>query len=808
MTRGMRRPVRPMVALAVVGALTILMAVAALMAASPAPAASPDPVQLAQAAPFAARRSFDIPAQPLTSALAAFGQQSGLQVTVDGALARGQSAPAVRGQMSAGEALDRLLAPSGLRYGMPGGTTVVIERAAAGSGGQLQLAPVQVQANAAAAGYQATTDSFVASHSPTGTKTTTPILDTPASISVITEKEMQTRAVQSLQQALTYTSSVSVDEFGSDDRYDFFRIRGFDQTSLGTYRDGLPMRIPGWTSNRVEPYGLEQIDVLKGSTSSLFGLNGPGGLVNAITKRPRDSAHGEVFGRLGTGQYATGVDFGGPTDASGAFSYRMTGLLQEGDNGADYSRDDRAYIAPAVTWRPRSGTSLTLLTDVSKRNSNSGYGFPAGSDIDPDTFLGEPDFNKFDTEQADVGYLLSHAFGPGLTFRQGARYTHLELDYEQVYGAMADPSVSRAAFSVDGTVDRFAIDNQLQHDRSWGLVDTRTLVGLDYAHDRNREIVQFGSAPGIDINNPAYCGRSCITLFPYLNWTPVQDSVGAYAQEELTIDRQWIVTLGGRYDYVDNQTDYEDRDVTEESTARAFTKRAGLTYKATENLALYGNYSESFQPLYAPGFNGYTIAGSLEPQEGTQYEVGIKYKPAGLDALFTLALFDLTQTNVPTQVSPIEQQQIGEVRTRGVEFEGKMSLDERTNMTLAYSFWDAEIIEDGIAGNEGNRPDRVPEHLASAWVDHTFPGRGESGDFTVGFGLRYVGDTWGDTANTVKVDGYAIADAALGYRVTDNVSLQLNVTNLFDKEYVSANYFGSVYYGDRRMVLATFKYTW
>lgn len=789
---------------AAAAAMVVACAALASVSASTTEAAQ----QTAQATPLSTRRSFDIPQQPMTSALALFGQQSGLQVTIDGALARGLSAPAVRGDMTAAQALDRLLAPSGLGYAVTGGATVVIERPASGAtGGQLQLAPVQVQAQGPS-GYRATTDSFVAGHNTTGTKTDTPVLDVPASVSVITEKELQTRAVRDLQQALSYTSSVSVDEFGSDDRYDYIRIRGFSQTSLGTYRDGLPVRIPGWTSSRVEPYGLEQIDILKGSTSSLFGLNGPGGLVNAITKRPRDEAHGEVFGRLGTGHVGTGFDFGGPTDAAGAWSYRLTGLLQDADNGADYSEDDRVYVAPALTWRPNALTSLTLLTDFSKRDSNAGYGFPAGSGIDPDTFLGEPEFNKFDTEQTDIGYLFSHGFGNGLTFRQNARYTHLDLDYEQVYGASADPSVSRSAFAVDGTVDRFGIDNQLQYDRSWSRVASKTLIGVDYTYDRNREVAQFGSAPGIDIDNPTYCGRSCITLFPYVNWTPVQNAVGGYAQEELTFDRRWIVTLGGRYDYVDTKTDYEDTGVTEESTARAFTKRAGLTYKVTDGLAVYGNYSESFQPLYAPGFNGYAVSGSLEPQEGTQYEVGVKYKPSGVEALFTVALFDLTQTNVPTYVSPIEQQQIGEVRTRGVELEGKMSLGERTNMTLAYSYWDAEIIEDGNAGNEGNRPDLVPEHLASAWIDHTIPGRDAFGDLTLGFGVRYVGETYGDTANTVAIDGYAIADAALNYRVTDSVSFQVNVNNLFDKEYVSTNYYNTVYYGDRRSILATFKYAW
>ena len=125
---------------------------------------------------------------------------------------------------------------------------------------------------------------IVGKNSATGTKTDTPVIDVPASVSVITQKELEQRHVDSLQQAVAYTSSVFTDEFGSDDRYDYIRIRGFDQTTLGTYRDGLAARIPAWfTASRLEPYGLQRVEVLKGSTSTLFGLNGPGGLVNAIT---------------------------------------------------------------------------------------------------------------------------------------------------------------------------------------------------------------------------------------------------------------------------------------------------------------------------------------------------------------------------------------------------------------------------------------------------------------------------------------------------------------------------------------------
>lgn len=642
---------------------------------------------------------------------------------------------------------------------------------------------------------------IVAGRSSTGSKTDTPILDIPAAVSVVTEEEMETRGVDNLQQALSYTSSVAADVYGSDDRYDYFMIRGFDQTTLGTYRDGLPVVIEGWTASRLEPYGLQRIDILKGSTSTLFGMNSPGGLVNAITKRPQQSRHGEVYTTLGEDHVEVGTDFGGRIDEGGIWSYRVTALGQEAARSGDHSNDDRRYFAPALTYQTADrATTLTLLGDYNERDSNSGYGFPAGVDVDPDTFLGEPDFNRFDTREANIGYQFEHAFDSGLTFRQAARYTHLQLDYEQVYIASADPAAPRAAFAVDGRSNQVAIDNQLQYDAALGdRVDTRTLLGIDYTRQVLREVAQAGTAAPIDINDPVYCGTGCIVLGPYLNWRPEQDRVGLYAQEELTLDDRWILTLGGRYDYVSKETeDFNAGEVTDASD-NAFTTRAGLTYKVLDGLSLYANYSESFQPL---------LENNFEAQEGTQYEVGAKFEPAGFDALFTVALFDLTQTNVPKEVLPNVRRQIGEVNVRGIELEGKMALNDRMNLTAAYSYWDSEIEKDGLTGNEGNRPIQVPEHIASAWVDYTIPGAGARGDLTFGVGGRFVGSSYGDEENTVKVPSRTVFDAAVNYRITDNVDVAVHATNLFDREYVSTQYFGTVYYGDSRKILGTLRYSW
>ena len=752
---------------------------------------------------------FDIPAQSLTSALAQFGVQSGLQVTVDGALVRDLEGRAVTGTMRADTALEVLLGGTGLNYDVTGDGTVVIEALQTGAAADGEvLDPVRVEATGVelSGPNDAITDSFVANRSRTASKTDTPVLDDSAAVSVVTQKELETRNVQDVQQAVAYTAGVQAGEYGSDVRYDYVRLRGF-YSSLSTYRDGLSSRTYNFTTARQEPYGLQQVDILKGSTSSLFGMNGPGGLVNLVTKRPEDEASGEVFTTFGENHLRGGGDVTGPVAEDSNWTYRLTGLWQDAERSQDYSQDDRIYIAPAFTYAPKAGTELTLLTSYSNRESNLGYGFPTGIETSRDAFFGEPDFNNFDTEETNLGYALSHQITDKLEFRQNARYTHVDLDYETVYLNDTTPLGNRSAFAIYGELDRFAVDNQMEYDTAVNdNLDSKTLVGIDFNRDQNREKRFDGTASPIDPYNPVYCGTSCINFTSSSDTEITQSSYGLYAQEQLTIADDWIATVGGRFDYVQSDVDTISSGTVEERDDHKFTSRLGLTYKATDEVSVYGNYSESFQPVYS---STSSLPGGAKPQEGTQYEVGVKYQPAGMDAMFTAALFDLTQENVSQWNADYSaHRQVGEINSRGVELEGKMSLDDRTNMTLAYTYLDAEIKEDVITTNIGNRPEMVPEHTASAWLDHTIPEHGVFGDLTFGGGLRFVGSRYNNNANASLLGSHTVVDAMVNYMVTDNVSVAINATNLFDREYVSSNTFGSRFYGDGRTVLATLKYSW
>ncbi len=672
--------------------------------------------------------------------------------------------------------------------------------------GSTALAPITIAGQGNTSGGTDTT--IVAKSSRSSSKTDTPLLDAPDSVSVVTAKEMTERGVTSLDEALAYTPGVSTDIYGSDDRYDHYLIRGFYQATDGTFRDGLPMRVGGsFTASRVEPYGMERIDVLKGSNSTLFGLSGPGGIVNAVTKVPQDKEFGEVYTTVGDGHVETGTDFGGALDKDGVWTYRLTGKWQNANAGIDHSNDDRVYVAPALTWSPDADTSFTILTDYNKRDGNPGHAIPYKSGIDSEAYLGEPDFDRMDTIERNVGYQFRHDFGNGFEFRQNARYTDLDMTYRQIYLGPTDPASSRVALAIDGHNKRFQIDNQLQYDGSYGMFETRTLLGADYGRDSTTELRADGTAGGVlDIRNPVYCGTGCIALGAPVDSRTRLTTAGTYLQEQLTIDERWILTLGGRYDHADTMSDsYGSRD---DAVDVNFSKRAGLTFKATSELSVYANYSESFQPLAA---SRATFVGTPKPQEGTQYEIGAKYRPDGMDALFTLALFDLTQKNLAQWAPDYSYQyQVGKVNVKGIEFESKVALTDRLNLTAGYSYTNARIKDDVNEGLIGNRPNLVPNHTATLWADYTIPGNGPFGDINLGMGARFIGTTFGDNANTLPIASRTVFDAAATYKFQNGMSLAVNATNIFDKEYIASisDYSMAAFYGDRRAVRATLRYSW
>jgi iron complex outermembrane receptor protein len=632
-----------------------------------------------------------------------------------------------------------------------------------------------------------------------GGKMATDILDTPASISVITAKEFQVRGVQTTEEALQYTSGVTTDFYGSDDRFDFFKIRGLD---AHIYRDGLSVGDP-FGGIREEPYAFERVEVLKGANSSAFGVSDPGGSVNYVTKTPKSERFGEAYITGGSFYRAElGFDFGDNLTVDDTLSYRVAGKFRNADGEYDYSRDDERFFLAGLTWRPTDATNLTVVYDHLTRDGVPGSGgHPVGTDFDRNRFFGEPDYNYRGVDRDTLSVMFDHDFGSGLTFASNARYSNSASDFGYAYIAATPTDGSTVArrdfFGNESTNENFVIDGRLQYDASWGVIDSRTLVGLEHNTAQSTNKSFWGPAPGIDWTNPVYSGAPASV--PLIGDTSSDNKVNSvFVQQDLTYDRL-TASVGLRNDWMDLSQTNNFTGVTTEADLSEFTKRASLTYKVTDQISTYVSYGESAVPASL----------TVEPERGHQWEVGVKYQPEQFPGLFTAAVYDLTKNNITrTNPATLMPETIGEVRVRGLDLEAKVQVLENINLTAAYSYMMSEIMENGTAGNVGNELSFVPNHLAALWVDYTLPSNGIIGDMTFGLGARYSGAYYFNDANTQSTGSSIVFDAAFNYEIKENTTLQLNVSNIFDEKHVAYGGFGADFYNPGRTVTATLRHTW
>ncbi len=671
---------------------------------------------------------------------------------------------------------------------------------AASSSSDTTLAPVVIQGNGIKLDTSNDSKSIVATETTGDGKMPTLILDTPASVSVITSKEIQERNAQSIEEVLQYTAGVNTDFYGSDDRFDFFKIRGFD---ANMYRDGLAMGQP-FGGIRDDAYAYERVEVLKGASSTAFGASDPGGAVNYVTKLPKSEKFGEAYVTGGSyGHAETGIDFGDNITKDDTLSYRFTGKVQNADEEYDYSQNDEKFFMGGLTWRPSGDTNLSVVFDHLNRDAvPGGGGHPVGSHFDRSRFFGEPDYNYRDTNRNSVSVMFDHDFGSGLTFSSNARYSNANSNFGYAYIASTPTDGSTIAtrdyFGNETSAETFVIDAHVQYDTSFNDIDSRTLFGVGFNNYSSDSDNFYGPATDIDWMNPVYTGAP--TSVPlYTSFTDKQKTKSIYLQQELTFFDKLIATVGLRNDWFDLNQINHIADTTADDSLSEFSKRLALTYKITEELSAYVSYAESAVPP----------AVGTDPETGKQYEIGVKYQPSEFPALFTASIYDLTKENITvTTGSPPVQTAVGKIRHRGVDLEAKADVTNNLSLIAAYSYIDSKIVENGTGGNEGNRLALVPEHLASMWATYTKEGNGAIGDMTFGLGARYTSSYYLSNANTSKAKGNVVFDASFTYKIQENTTFQMNVSNLLNEKHVANGGFGADFYNPGRAVYATLRRSW
>lgn len=677
------------------------------------------------------------------------------------------------------------------------------------------------------------------------TKTDTPLAETTQSVSVIAREELDARGVQNLNEAMRYVAGVALESSGIDNRVDDFRIRGFDAGSWSNNVTIDGMRAPQgsqWNRTMVDSWNLERVEVLKGPSAVMYGQVAPGGMVNQVSKTP-EPGQAQVLrvGIDGNGQYNAAFDLGGGS-GDDAHLARLVGLYRDGNTQIDHTSQQHWFLAPSYTWQAGARTRLTLLGFYQEDDGGSTYQFlPMDGTLVPtrygrmknSTFIGEPGFNTFDRTVWTAGWLFEHGFNEHWTLAQGARHTHVDSLFESVItlgGLDADGRTqNRRATWGEGDSDGHTVDTRLTGRFATGATTHTVLLGVDWqkADWSGRRGLMANPAP-IDIFEPVYSDYEPVTR-SITHFGGINTQTGVYLQEQASLGK-WRLTVGGRYDWTDDDTwtrpyivatgVYGPRTPTVDEN-EAFTGNAGLLYVADSGFSPYLSYAESFQPSGAS--TGMSHDGSaFDPVTGQQWEAGVKYQPSGFDGLVTLAAYDLRQQNIltndpqhPTGCGATGtsacQVQDGEGQVRGIELEGRITPLEGFSLIGAASRMDSEVTRSNN-GYAGKDLVMVPDWTAALWADYTF-GAGPLAGLGLAAGVRHNGESYGDSANAFLIPAYTLWDAAIRYDAGTHggvaTRLALNVSNLADREFVSTCIAVSAcYYGTGRSVTATATFSW
>lgn len=676
----------------------------------------------------------------------------------------------------------------------------------------LQLGAVNIDSSADQSVTQKSQVSYQAVSSTVATRTETPLIETPQSVSVVTHRVIEDRSPQSLDEAINAVAGVKQGNTLGGTQ-DAIIKRGF-----GTNRDNSIMRdgMQSVTARNFTPT-TERVEVLKGPASMLYGVQDPGGVINVVTKKPQQvqansiSAFGSSFGGGGAQ-----IDSTGPLGDSG-LAYRFIYDKQQTDYWRNFGSTDQEVIAPSLSW---FGEDTTLT--AAYEHMEYSVPFDRGTQINTATgkVLDIPRSRRLDehynitTGRADsLNLTAQHRLNDDWTLNLGYGYSRNYYNDQQsryISSSATTPGlITRRSDATRDAVQQAhtATVNALGNVEMLGMRH-ELLVGVDYMkNDRTLgDLIRNPNDTAFNYYNPVY-GQAAA---PYRVSAPNSDQTdllhthALFVQDNLHLNDQWILQAGLRYESFTEYTGKGRPFVVGADVDRSkVVPRVGLVYMIRPDWSVYGSYTESFRPNTSIA----TPIGDLPPEEGTSYEIGTKFQNDKVTA--TLAAFNIVKQNVQTSVTCGTETCVragGEARSRGLELDVSGQLSDAWSMTGSYAYTDTEWTQDPLL--KGTPLDGVSKNTAALYLTRDF-GQVGIGTLRAGFGGRYM-SKWGVNDGTGKeyyLPEAKVADAFMAYKLKveqRDVTLQVNVKNLFDETYyVSSSGLGSpaIVIGEPRQVI-------
>jgi|GEM_PF-793586 len=617
----------------------------------------------------------------------------------------------------------------------------------------------------------------------------------PASIDIVTDKEIQKQGATSLSEALQYETGVLGNMMNSDPLQNKPMIRGFDLGNKGILLEGIKDFTNVDDVIRPDVYGLEKVEVLKGPASTFIGSGSPGGVINMKLKSPKKENFSEVETKIGSKHEKTFRFDTNEYNENKDMAIRIVGSISKKDLFIDNSTLQRTYISPSVFKQLNDKTDLTIKTFY-QRDLVDGSLAPAmiqekyspAYGIYPDNaFVGILGWDKVKQKQWGLNFELNHKVNENISFHQKGLIKKLTQMSHQTTGVFnpVQNKMFRFGAMIDTEAVTYALDQYIKLHKENGENKRDTIIGIDgryendinFQYNRNLlpwdkdEIKDYLSGKKLRIDPEDIVPMDTISYWNH--------EYGLYASHNEKRGK-WNYSAGiRRASYVV----HAERDDIERDKYWATTGQAGIVYELTDELLPYVHWNNSFEPVHAFGKDKKL----LKPKTGRQFEVGLRYEPKNKPVKASIALFDLREQNVPVanQTDPKPEnwysESIGEVRSRGFDVKLKKEFENDLSVRALYTYNDTKIIKSFRANQEGKSFIYAPKHMLNICIEKIIK-KYADGDITARLGMRYIGKRANDSLNRRYIPGVTLYDAQVSY-TRGNGIVRLNVNNLFNKKY-------------------------